>query len=123
MSLKEAFAKAVSETKFKPVTITADSGTITVYVRTLTGPERQEYDVKMVKVRKGKDPQFQFGKQKGLLVSMTLIAAEPPTTALMFSSAEEFLNTIKDSSVLDKVYEETALLNGIMDKDDDEGND
>lgn len=118
-SLKDTLEQAFGNYNFKPVEIKRADVSFTLYVRTLSGPERQLYDSRLIRKTK-KRTEFAFDKQKFLLVAMTLLANKPPDATLMYDSVEHMLAAIKDASVIDEIYAVSGVLNGILDSDDQE---
>lgn len=122
-SLREMFEQRVSDYRYDAIKLSED---LIVSVRTLSAKERQAYDTLLIKVNK-KDPrktEYLYSKQKNLLVQMTLCASNDRTPALMYNHFDELMDCVMDSSVIDKVYEVSAALNGLVDTgeaDDDGG--
>jgi hypothetical protein len=115
MTARERLLKLAGQPKFQEVNVDGEIFTI----RTLTPRERVEYDKEMIHTdRKGKTS-FQYGKQRSLLVYMTLVESEQ-NPVNVFSSVKDLEDTVTNQAVLEKIFDASAILNRLVELDEDE---
>jgi hypothetical protein len=112
---KTAFIALASQTKFEKVEIAPGQF---VHVRTMNGEERMAYEKSIATYSKGKVKLY-MERQRPELVWRTLVAGENQQ-ALMFGSRQELMETCKDASIIEKIFEVSARLNGVTTEDEED---
>lgn len=118
--LTRADILAVNDRKVERVDVPEWDGA--VWVRSLEGVERDQYEAGMVSYKRGKKgipevDQMELGNLRARLASMAMVESDKPDALNLFTPAEALILGHKSAAALNRVFEVAQRLSGLSSQD------